>query len=375
MCAETVREPWYAINAIGSIDSPALIVYLDRVKNNIALLKNGIDDPQRLRPHVKTHKAPEAALLLLHEGFKKFKCATITEAEMLGMAKAPDVLLAYQPVGPKAARFISLIPTYPGTSFSCLIDNGDAAQFLSEAAAQADVSVRVFIDLNVGMNRTGIAPDERAVQLYVLCTQLPGIVPVGLHAYDGHITDLDVELRKKKCDAAFAPVGALSEALINQGFAKPVIVAGGSATLSIHAMREKVECSPGTFIYWDAGYLHLLPEQPFQPAALVITRVVSLPEKNKICTDLGHKAIASENVLTKRVVFINAPELKFISQSEEHLVLEAAENHSYKIGDVLYGIPFHVCPTCALYERAIVVKKGTVTTEWKIAARDRKLVT
>ena len=102
-------EEWYRINNINEIDSPALVIYPDRVKKNIVLLKNMINDVQRLRPHVKTNKAKEASLLLLEAGINKFKCATIAEAEMLAQIKAPDVLLAYQPIGPKIQRFISLI--------------------------------------------------------------------------------------------------------------------------------------------------------------------------------------------------------------------------------------------------------------------------
>jgi len=373
MLQQQPSEPWYVIHNIDEVDSPALMVYVARVKENIALLKSMIDDVQRLRPHVKTHKSKEAALLLLHEGLKKFKCATIAEAEMLASIHAPDVMLAYQPVGPKVLRFLSLIKNYPRTTFSCLVDNPDAARYLSEKAAAENVTVTVYVDLNVGMNRTGITPDEHAVKLYTLCDKLPGIIPTGLHVYDGHITDTDFATRKEKCDAAFAPVETLRDTLIKEGFAAPTIVAGGSVTFPIHAKRAHVECSPGTFIYWDAGYQQMLPEQPFLPAALVITRVISLPGNNIICTDLGHKAIAAENVLTRRVRFINAPDVAFIGQSEEHLVMDAGENHSYKIGDVLYGVPVHICPTCNLYERALLVENGNVTGEWKITARDRKL--
>lgn len=350
-----------------------MVVYVDRVQQNISLLKCMIDDVQRLRPHVKTHKSREATQLLLHGGLKKFKCATIAEAEMLAQVQAPDVLLAYQPVGPKVLRFLSLIQNFPATNFSCLVDNKDAASFLSQQAIAENVTVRVFIDLNVGMNRTGIAPDGRALELYTFCATLPNILPIGLHVYDGHINDTDLTTRNGKCDAAFAPVEKLRDTLISEGFSKPHIVAGGSPTFPIHAQRKNVECSPGTFIYWDAGYQQSFPEQPFLPAALVITRVVSLPAENRICTDLGHKAIAAENLLQRRVQFLNAPDVTFISQSEEHLVLEASQSHSFKIGDVLYGLPIHICPTCNLYERALIAENGNITSEWKIIARDRTL--
>jgi D-serine deaminase-like pyridoxal phosphate-dependent protein len=365
-------DEWYLITNINEVDSPALVIYPQRVKQNIELLKAMIDDVERLRPHIKTHKTREAALLLMEAGINRFKCATIAEAEMLASIKAPDVLLAYQPVGPKADRFISLVQHYPATKFSCLVDTITAARDLSQKAA-GQVKIPVYIDLNIGMNRTGIKPGSEAIEVYRQSAQLPGIVPIGLHAYDGHIHDEDLEKRKQKCDEAFAFVEAMKEELTKNGFPEPMIIAGGSPTFPIHAKRKKVECSPGTFIYWDAGYLKGLPEQPFVPAALVISRIISLPNETTICTDLGHKSIAAENLLNKRVTFLNAPELEPIGHSEEHLTLKAENGHHYQVGDVLYGLPYHICPTCALYERAFLVEEGKMDGEWKIVARDRKL--
>ena len=96
------EKQWYSIDNVNELDSPALVIYPDRVKENILTLIKSISDINNLRPHIKTHKSSEVSTLMLKEGIKKFKCATIAEAEMLAMAGAPDVLLAYQPVGPKA---------------------------------------------------------------------------------------------------------------------------------------------------------------------------------------------------------------------------------------------------------------------------------
>jgi len=99
---------WYHINNIETIDSPALIIYKERVQQNIHSLKQ-MKDAEHLRPHVKTNKIAEVCKMMLDTGIKKFKCATIADAEMLGSRLAPDVLLVYQPVGPKISRFISFI--------------------------------------------------------------------------------------------------------------------------------------------------------------------------------------------------------------------------------------------------------------------------
>ena len=359
---------WFEIKNINELDSPALVVFPERVKHNIQLAIDMIGDVNRLRPHIKTNKSPEAARLMLGAGITKFKCATIAEAEMLAQCNAPDVLLAYQPLGPKLHRFITLIKKYPATKFSCLTDNVAAANEQATAFNANDLIVPLFIDLNVGMNRTGISPNEKAIELATHCLKLKGITLAGLHAYDGHIRDVDFEMKKQKCDETFAAVKKLNEKLKLR-----VIIMGGSPAFSVHCKRRDIECSPGTFVYWDKGYTDLCPEQTFLPAAVLVTRIISLPSENKICLDLGHKSVAAENDIVKRIFFLNAEGLKPVGQSEEHLVLEISKNHSFKVGDIFYGLPYHVCPTVALYERVFTVEQNLVTGEWKNVSRDRKI--
>jgi D-serine deaminase-like pyridoxal phosphate-dependent protein len=363
-----MSENWFEIENINELDSPALVVFPERVKHNIQLAIDMIGDVDRLRPHIKTNKSPDVAKLMLNAGITKFKCATIAEAEMLAQCNAPDVLLAYQPLGPKLNRFVSLIKRYPATKFSCLTDNIAAADEQASVFSSYHLTVPVFIDLNVGMDRTGISPDGKAIELAEHCSTLKGISLIGLHAYDGHIRDVDFETKKQKCNEAFAVVEKLNEKL-----KLPTIIMGGSPAFSVHCKRRNIECSPGTFVYWDKGYTDLCPEQKFLPAIVLVTRIISLPSANKICTDLGHKSVAAENEITRRVFFLNAGGFKPVGQSEEHLVLETNGKHSFKVGDIFYGLPYHVCPTVALYERVFTIENGKVTGEWKNVARDRKI--
>jgi D-serine deaminase-like pyridoxal phosphate-dependent protein len=267
-------NPWYQIQNAEQLDSPALLIYPIRVKENIRILKGMIDDPLRLRPHVKTNKCKEAEQLMMQAGILKFKCATIAEAEMLGLCKAEDVLLAYQPVGPKLQRFIALIEKYPETKFSCLADNESTAKQMSDEFLKSKFVVPVYIDLNVGQNRTGIETGEKAIELYKYCGEQKGISPVGLHVYDGHLHQPDIADRTRECNLAFSKVEAMIEKLIAIGFPDPVIVAGGTPTFPIHAKRKNIECSPGTFIYWDKGYLDNCAEQHFLNAAVVLARII-----------------------------------------------------------------------------------------------------
>ena len=311
--------------------------------------------------------------ILLQSGFTQFKCATIAEAEMLAEAQAPDVLLAYQPVGPKAERLSRLVRQFPKTIFSCLVDNIETANQLNDIFKKINHKLPVYIDLNIGMNRTGIKPGPDAQALYKKCQSLNGIIAVGLHAYDGHLRDADLEVRTKKCNEGFTPVIEMQQRLVLEGFREPIVVVGGTTTFPIHAKRKNVVCSPGTFIYWDNGYHDTFKEQPFEFAALVLTRVISKPTDHLICIDLGHKSIASENPLNNRVFFLNASNLTPMSHSEEHMVLKVNGENNYKVGDVLYGVPFHICPTVALYDSAVVIKDHKAVDRWAMLARNRKI--
>ena len=138
---------WYTIDNIDHLDTPALVAYPDRVKENIRILKQFVPDVDRLRPHVKTNKCAEVCKLMMDQGIYKFKCATIAEAEMLASIGAADVLLAYQPVGPKAKRLIELIQKFPSTDFGCLIDNLESVTYLSKEAEKHGLKISVYIDL------------------------------------------------------------------------------------------------------------------------------------------------------------------------------------------------------------------------------------
>ena len=366
-------KPWYHIEDISQLDSPCLVVFPDRVAANIRRMTEMVDDVSRLRPHIKTHKTAEGIRMMMEAGISKFKCATIAEAELLGRCGASDVVLAYQPHGPKAERLARIILTYTATRYACLTDNPASASGMGEVFRAAGLTVPVYIDLNLGMNRSGIRPEDDVTGLWEHCLQTDGIDPVGLHAYDGHHRHTDILDRKAACDMSFAAVQDLRSRITEATGICPMVIVGGSPTFPIHAARKDVECSPGTSIFWDACYAGICPEQPFEPAVALVTRVLSLPTENRVCTDLGHKSVAAENDISRRIVFAEASDLKPVSQSEEHLVAEAPAGHGYRPGDVLIGIPYHVCPTVALYERLPAVVNGKLSGEWMVVARDRRI--
>ena len=361
---------WYEIEHVEAIDSPALLVYRERVLENIRLVKSFVGDVSQLRPHVKTHKIREVAEMMLAEGIAAFKASTIAEVEMLCLAGARDVLLAYQPTETKAVRLRALRAAYPNVRIACLVDNEVTARMLSKVFE--DCTIAVFIDLNVGMNRTGVSP-EGSIGLNRAIHELSNIYLQGIHAYDGHIHDTDLVMRRQKADQVFQTAHSTLQTLQGMSAHRLQLVLGGTPTFALHAEHDEVQVSPGTFVFWDEGYATLLPDLPFGFAAVLLTRIISIIDEHTVCFDLGHKSVAAENPLP-RVQFLNLDHYYILSQSEEHLVVKVLDSGKLKVGAAFYAVPVHICPTVALYEQVYVVENRRWTKCWKVIARDRSIV-
>ncbi len=366
---------WFQLKNPDLTDSPALLIYLDRIHENIRLMIKIAGDAKRMIPHIKTHKMPEVVKMQMQAGIYRFKCATIAEAEMLATAGVDEVVLAYQLNTSKAFRFLQLIKQYPHIRFASLVDNMQSAQLLNDLFMQEGLTARVYIDIDDGMHRTGFGTGGDMVALYEQINSLPKIQCLGFHVYDGHFHDKEFTERKELADAAIQPVMNAVAQIQSKGLSIPEVIAGGSPTFTVHALNLGVKCSPGTCLLWDWGYSMKLAEQHFLHAAVLLTRIISKPMKGRVTTDLGHKSVAAENPIDRRVYFLNLEDYKVISQSEEHLVAEVsdADWEKLKVGDVLYGIPYHICPTVALYDEVQVVEDGVVTQQWQVTGRRKKI--
>ncbi|MEM0925077.1 MAG: alanine racemase, partial [Planctomycetota bacterium] len=204
-------DRWYAIENESEVASPALLLYPDRIRANIQRMIEwgGEDGASRIRPHVKTHKMPAIIKMKLDAGITKFKVSTIAEAEMTASAGARDILIAYQPVGPNQRRVIELSLAFPSCRFAVIVDSVTVAEQLAAAARVRDVVLDTFVDLNLGMNRTGIEPGDGAMELYRKVASLTGLQTAGLHAYDGHLRHTDASVLRDLVESAFRPVWSL----------------------------------------------------------------------------------------------------------------------------------------------------------------------
>ncbi|GIW93313.1 MAG: threonine aldolase [Pirellulaceae bacterium] len=364
----------YQISDTSEILSPALVVFRPLVRQNIDQMIRIAGGASRLRPHCKTHKMAAVTQMELAAGIVKHKCATLAEAQMLADAGVKDIFLAYNLVGPNIQRAVRFLDRYPDVRLSVTADHPEPLQQLSKAFAGRPHTIGVILDVNTGLNRTGVDPEsDEALQIYRLMASLPGLRPEGLHAYDGQNHQTDVEERRQAVMRVWEAAARLRDRLLAAGLPVPRIVAGGTGSFPIFARLDDpaIEVSPGTTIFHDWGYGTLFPDLPFAVAALLLTRVISRPTANRLTVDLGNKAVAADPPMGQRVFFPDLPDARQVLHNEEHLVLETDRASAYQPGDVLLAIPRHICPTCAWHQMAWVIEGGRVVDRWPVTARDR----
>ena len=362
----------YRILDEADIPSPALVFYLDKIEENIRAAIRMAGNAGRLWPHIKTHKSADMTRLLMAHGISRFKCATIVEAQMLADCGAAHILMAYPLVGPNVARFLTLVTRYPKSWFYAIGDDENTLRALSDAAVAAGLQVNTLLDVNMGMNRTGIATHE-APALYAACARMPGLRLCGIHGYDGHHHDPDFTKRCERVEGAMAALRKAIQQIRDQGLPCDTLVLAGTPSFPCHALHQKGFLSPGTVFLMDHGYHSKFPDLPFSPAAALLTRVVSRPAEGLFTLDLGSKAIATDPA-GQRGIILGLPQAEVVSQSEEHWVWRMPEGEARPaIGQVLYVIPTHICPCVALYSEALVAKDGKIISAWPIAARNRRL--
>lgn len=363
----------YRIDDPDSIHSPGLVFFPALIRENIEQTIRLCGGPDRIRPHFKTHKTAEIARMQLDAGITRHKCATIAEAEILASAGAPDILIAYQLLGPNIRRLAQLMDSFPDVRFATLIDHADAVEPLSRQIAGMGRTLDVMLDLNTGMDRTGSPLSRDAIELYEMIATAPGLHAAGLHWYDGHHHQPDLAERKQQVLAGWEQFTRFRDQILLTGLEIPSIVSSGTGSFNIlsETGEPNLVVSPGTTTLSDATTLETFPELPFRPAALLLTRVISRPGPNRLTLDLGHKAVSADKPLPIRARFPALPDARLVSQHEEHSVIETAHDHLYQLGDHLLAIPGHVCPSVALHHSATIVENGQIVGTWEIAARNR----
>lgn len=363
----------YRVTGIEAVMTPALLIYPAIVDANInATLQLFNGDANRWRPHVKTSKLVFAMKKLVAQGVVNFKCATTLELQTAADAGATDILLAYPVVGANARRVRELAAAMPDKRISALVETAAQVQ------AWTGSNVGLFIDVNAGMDRTGI--EQERIETIVQVAQAivaAGLEFRGLHSYDGHAGNLDTAGVHQNYDHLLKVVAALKEV----GIAVEEVLTSGTPAMP-HALAYAAfttapfvhRISPGTIVYSDCTSLRQLPDEyGYRPAAVVVSAVVSHPTAQRITCDAGHKTVSADSGVPTCAV-LGHPELQPHKPSEEHLPIDVPEGAPLPaIGEYLYLVPRHVCPTVNNFDHALIVENGLITGIEAVTARGREI--
>ena len=175
MCAIEAGE--YKLNHPEAIQTPAMLVFQDMVEYNIREIIRMCGSPEKIVPHVKTHKSPQVLRMQLEAGMVAFKCATLSEAEMVAGAGGKEIVIAFPITHPaKLERLMALKQSHPTSSISVIAGDPKHVEILSHAAVQYNQDLPVYMDVEVGSEHgTGVQAGEAADRLYLQIARSPGL--------------------------------------------------------------------------------------------------------------------------------------------------------------------------------------------------------
>jgi len=374
--AEVRRYQPFLLSGATTILTPALLIDRERVQQNIAtMLRLLSGDANRWRPHVKTAKLRYVMRVLTAAGVRQFKCATSLELRTACESGAGDVLVAYPLMGANATRVQEIAREYPNVRVSVLIENPEQIE------QWRDARLGIFVDMNPGMNRTGMT-DENWSGIVSLCQTMAssGLEFRGLHYYDGHMAaEPDFHQRCMAAHRGYRRLMQVVDELQHTGIPIGEVITSGTPAFPCSLSFEGFagaqfvhRVSPGTIVYGDATSLSQLPpDYGFVPAALVLSRVVSHPAEGIVTCDAGHKSVSADAGVPTCVV-MGHPELTPLSPSEEHLPLRVAGTDVPARGEFLYLLPKHICPTVNNFDHAVIVEGGKPNAVESVSARGRE---
>jgi len=328
-----------------AMETPCFVILEDAVMHNLVRTAQAAGGMARLMPHIKTHRAPWLVAAMTARGVTSFKCATPAEIEMALSAGAPHVVWAYPTVNRAAiARVIRAAAAHPGALVCGLVDSQEGlAAWTAELAANPAANLRLRVDLDPGLGRTGIAIGPDAIAL-ARAVQAAGAF-AGWHVYDGHIHDADRAVRARRV----AEIATRVRALLAAARLGRDVIAGGSYSFDLWPADLAARVSPGSFTYSSSEHATDLADLDWRIAGYVVATVISAHD-GTATLDAGAKAISPDKPMTER--FAGAGAIRFMN--EEHVVVASDR---LTVGERVALVPRHACTAAYLYERALV--RGT----------------
>lgn len=361
------RAPAKVGERIEDIDTPALVLEMDAFERNLRTLADTVKGrPIRVRSHAKTHKSPDIARRQVAHGAVGVCCQKVSEAEALVDGGISDVLVSNEVVGAKKiARLAALAQR---AHIGVCVDNPQNLADIEASGARLDV----YIELEVGMRRCGIAPGPEALEMARRISQSKNLRFAGLQAYHGRAQHMrTMEERHAAIEGAAQHVYEMKRLLAQAGIQCPVVTGAGSGTYMLEVEAGAWdEIQPGSYIFMDVDYAKnewAAPLPRFEHALFVLATVMSRPAPDRAVVDAGLKASSVDSGLPQ---VWQRKGLTYRGASDEHGSIEIGTGaQPPALGEKLYLVPGHCDPTVNLYDFYVCVRNGRVEALWPITAR------
>ena len=353
--------------AVRDLSTPCLVVDLDAFNRNVQRMAEFCKRHNvKLRPHAKTHKSADIGRVQMQAGAAGVCVQKVSEAEALIDMGASNVLISNEVIAPhKLMRVANLAQRVAGRrgQLGIVVDSLQGVDALAAAMARVSTRIDVFVEINVGQNRCGVAPGAAAVPLVQAISRHASMRFAGLQAYNGKLQHTrTVSARREAVAQAALQIQATRDALAAEGFEVPLVTGGGTGAFAIEvATGQYGEIQAGSYIFMDAEYAENErdPSQPeFENSLFVLTQVMSVSADHVVC-DAGHKSHAIESGLPRVHALDGNEPLSFANGGDEHGILRSPHGGALPaLGELVWLIPGHCDPTVNLYTHLHGVQGG-----------------
>ena len=367
------RPPARIGDPLSAVDTPALIIDLDAFEFNLRRLPESlIGKPVRIRPHAKTHKSPIIALKQIELGAIGVCCQKVSEAEALVYGGVHDVFVSNEIIGAQKLERLAALAKL--ATIGVCVDDMQNVGDIAAAAARLNVKLDVYVEIDVGTFRCGVAPGEPAVAIAKEIGASKRLRFAGLHAYHGAAQHQRSDAaRRASIHAASQHALATRQALQSAGLDCPIITGAGTGTYLIEARSQVYnEIQPGSYIFMDADYGHNLgedgaPISNFRQSLFLWATVMSRPSSDRAVVDAGLKALSIDSGMP---LVADLRGVEYARASDEHGVLLIKNSETpIKLGEKIRLTPGHCDPTVNLHDWYVGVRNGMVEQLWPISAR------
>jgi len=349
------------------IPTPALVLNYDIMQKNIeTMAKFAIENNINHRPHVKTHKCPIIGHMQLKAGCKGITVAKVGEAEVFSQCGFDDIFIANQVIDPTHMDRLAKLSKY--IKIRCAVDSKKNILELNRIALKNNATVEVFLDVNLGLGRSGVEPGDFALEMANFIKKTEKLELKGLFGYEGHLTPMkNLEQKEIMANECYKKIVDTRDLLNENGFSINEISTSGSGTYMYAAKYDGItEIRPGTYIFSDEHLSMINPD--FDYAVTILGTIQNQTGKKEFTTDAGAKAIATGD---GKPVFKDFPKSKIRVMNEEHTQFKALGAGDLEIGQKIEFIPAHICTSINLHDYIHVVKENEYIGRWEILARGK----